>query len=46
MVGQCDYRNCLHRVEPGCAVLAAAEAGEIDPQRYVSYLSILEQLEE
>jgi len=46
MVGSCEYRNCLHRVEPGCAIYAAAEAGTIDPQRYLSYLSILEQLDD
>lgn len=46
IVGQCEYRNCLHRVEPQCAVRAAVEAGAIDERRYQSYLAILDQLEE
>ncbi len=43
---QCKFRDCLHRQEPGCAVRAAIEAGEISPQRYRSYLNLLESLEQ
>lgn len=42
--GQCQFRNCLHLHEPGCAVLAAVEAGDIDPERYGSYQRIHESL--
>ena len=37
----CRFSNCTHINEPGCAVLAALERGEIAPSRYVSYLGIL-----
>lgn len=39
-MGDCRFHNCRHINEPGCAVLAALEAGEIEPSRYDSYLSI------
>lgn len=41
----CRFRNCLHRSEPDCAVLAAAEAGEIAPQRMQAYEALLDELE-
>jgi len=36
----CKYHNCVHVNEPGCAVLAAVESGEIEASRYDSYMSI------
>lgn len=30
---QCRFRDCAHRSEPGCAVLAAVEAAELDSGR-------------
>jgi ribosome biogenesis GTPase len=36
----CRFNNCRHINEPGCAVLAALENGEIELSRYESYLSI------
>ena len=41
----CRFHNCLHRNEPGCAVIAAVEAESIAPGRYRNYLKILEQAE-
>jgi len=29
----CKFRDCTHRHEPGCAVLAAAKSGALDPER-------------
>ncbi|MDY3051815.1 MAG: ribosome small subunit-dependent GTPase A [Ndongobacter sp.] len=41
----CRFRDCTHRREPGCAVRAAVEAGEIDEQRYRSYRMLFEEIE-
>lgn len=38
---ECKYNNCLHLDEPGCAVKAAAEKGEITWSRYRSYINIM-----
>ncbi|MDR1171022.1 MAG: ribosome small subunit-dependent GTPase A [Bacteroidales bacterium] len=38
----CTFHNCLHINEPGCAVMEAAENGEISESRYRSYLNIME----
>lgn len=42
----CRYGNCMHRHEPGCAVLRALEEHTISQSRYASYLSMLEDKEE
>ena len=41
----CRFNDCLHRKEPQCSVKAAVASGTIDPARYDSYLSLLEQTE-
>jgi ribosome biogenesis GTPase len=43
---QCKFNNCTHSHEPGCGVMKAFEEGDIDPDRYDSYLKILDSLEE
>ncbi|HED31076.1 MAG TPA: ribosome small subunit-dependent GTPase A [Prosthecochloris aestuarii] len=43
---ECAYSSCTHTVEPGCAVMKAAEEGRIDLQRYESYLAIFDSLDE
>lgn len=40
-LGQCRFNDCLHLREPGCAVTAAVERGEIAPRRYESYKRLL-----
>ena len=45
-LGHCRFRDCRHRHEPGCALLAAVERGDIHPDRFASYRRILESLEE
>ncbi|MBC8043413.1 MAG: ribosome small subunit-dependent GTPase A [Rhizobacter sp.] len=42
---QCEYIACTHVDEPNCAVINAAERGEIDTERYESYLAIRSSLE-
>lgn len=37
----CRFNDCLHTEEPDCAIQAAVESGEIEPSRYYSYLSVL-----
>ena len=46
LVSDCKFNNCMHRNEPSCVVLKAVENGEIAESRYISYLNILESLEE
>jgi ribosome biogenesis GTPase len=46
LVVKCRFGDCTHRSEPGCAVRAAVERGEISKARYQSYLSLREELEE
>jgi ribosome biogenesis GTPase len=41
LMHQCQFSNCTHVHEPGCAVKKALEQGEIDPGRYKNYLGIL-----
>jgi len=40
---KCKFNTCLHNTEPGCAVTAAVEAGEIDSLRYRSYITLLNE---
>ena len=39
----CRFTPCTHTHEPGCAVKAAVEEGTIAPERYNSYLGMLEE---
>jgi ribosome biogenesis GTPase len=38
LVQDCQFSDCTHTHEPGCAVRAAVEVGEVSPERYASYL--------
>jgi ribosome biogenesis GTPase len=40
---QCRFNDCAHQSEPGCAVLAAIAAGDLDPVRLESYRKLLEE---
>lgn len=42
-LGQCQFHDCSHRAEPGCAVRAALDAGELESTRYDSYLRLYEK---
>ncbi|MFM7838653.1 MAG: ribosome small subunit-dependent GTPase A [Chitinophagaceae bacterium] len=41
----CQFNNCLHVNEPGCAVHEGVREGLIHEDRYVSYINILDSLE-
>lgn len=41
----CRFRDCLHRDEPGCAVVRAADAGTVAARRLASYRALLERAE-
>lgn len=43
-LNDCQFNNCLHINEPGCAIKQAVVDGEITEDRYVSYYNILESL--
>ncbi len=38
----CQFHNCLHLVEPKCAIRSAVESGEISESRYQHYLKLME----
>jgi ribosome biogenesis GTPase len=42
----CKFRGCSHVHEPGCAVMAALEAGSIEQSRYDHYLLFLEEMKD
>jgi ribosome biogenesis GTPase / thiamine phosphate phosphatase len=43
-LGTCRFHNCSHRQEPGCAVRAALDAGQISPSRYRIYGELFDEL--
>ena len=45
-LNNCKFNNCLHLQEPGCAIKKAVEAGEISEERYISYCTILDSMNE
>ncbi len=42
-IGKCQFHDCSHRKEPGCAVLQALADGEIEKTRHESYLRLYEK---
>jgi ribosome biogenesis GTPase len=45
-LNDCQFNNCLHVNEPGCAIKQAVEEGMINAERYISYLNILDSIED
>jgi ribosome biogenesis GTPase len=43
---ECKFNNCLHINEPGCAVKSGVTDGRIAEDRYLSYVTILNTIEE
>ena len=42
-LGSCQFHDCTHRKEPGCAVREAVEEGSLERTRYDSYLRLYEK---
>jgi ribosome biogenesis GTPase len=40
LVAGCQFSDCSHQHEPGCAVLEALKDGRINPALYDSYLRL------
>lgn len=46
LAGECQFNNCLHAEEPGCVVKLAVAEGHIAEDRYVSYRTILDSIDD
>ncbi len=44
VMNDCQFNNCMHLEEPGCAVKAGVNNGTIHEERYLSYLNILDTI--
>lgn len=44
LAGACRFADCAHEAEPGCAVRAAVERGDLDPGRLASYRKLGQEL--
>ena len=42
---QCRFKDCQHESEPGCAVRAAIESGDLDERRLANYLKLMKEQE-
>jgi ribosome biogenesis GTPase len=42
----CQFNNCMHINEPGCAIKKALNEGVIHVERYISYCNILDSIDE
>ncbi|HCS41101.1 MAG TPA: ribosome small subunit-dependent GTPase A [Anaerolineaceae bacterium] len=40
LVSKCQFNDCTHFEEPGCAVIKAVEAGTVSAERYESYVRL------
>jgi ribosome biogenesis GTPase len=43
LVAGCRFSDCMHTVEPGCAVKEAVEEGQVSLHRYESYVRLREE---
>lgn len=46
LVNDCQFNNCMHINEPGCAVKQAVQEERIHVERYVSYCTILDSMQD
>lgn len=45
LASACRYADCTHRHEPGCAVRAAIQRGDLQEERYANYLKLKKEAE-
>nr|MBP9944728.1 ribosome small subunit-dependent GTPase A [Desulfomicrobium sp.] len=45
LASNCRYADCTHRHEPGCAVRAAIQNGDLEEDRYAGYLKLRKEAE-
>lgn len=46
LITDCQFNNCLHINEPGCAIKKALEEGRLHVERYISYCNILDSIDD
>lgn len=46
VMNNCQFNNCIHLEEPGCAVKEGVNDGSIHAERYISYLNIRDSINE
>lgn len=46
LINDCQFNNCMHINEPDCAIKNAVNAGTVSVDRYASYLTILDTMED
>lgn len=46
ILNDCQFNNCLHMNEPGCAVKEAVQQNRVHIDRYISYCTILESIDD
>ena len=44
LLSGCRFRDCKHEAEPGCAVIAARDSGELPAERWASYLKLQKEV--
>ena len=44
LTGECRFSNCQHEKEPGCAIKAALQSGELEEARWLSFLKLRREL--
>ena len=46
LLNECQFNNCMHIEEPGCAVKQEVLSGAVSENRYISYLNILDTMDD
>ncbi len=45
IAARCKFRDCAHQTEPGCAIREALRSGELNPERWSSYVKLQREQE-